>query len=103
MLCQRLQNLFLKILYPQSQQWKKTDLRRWNVLENLISKWENPSLVELHRLARTEMERLNHAKNANSQWISISESRKTPLIRKKHKTSFQKAKKYSLMKAKRGW
>ena len=68
---------------------KKTDLRRWNVLENLISKWENPSLGELHRLARDEKEKLNHVKNANSQWIS--ESRKTPLIRKKRsKTSFQK-------------
>ena len=72
-------------------------------MENLISKWENPSLVELHRLARTEMERLNHAKNATSQRVNICESRKTPLIRKKHKTSFQKAKIYSLMKAKRGW
>ena len=53
-------------------------------MENLISKWENPSLVELHRLARTEMERLNHAKNATSQRVNICESRKTPLIRKKN-------------------
>ena len=84
MLYQRWQNLFLKLCTLQSQRWKKTDLRRWNLLENLISKWENPSLVELHRLARTEMERLNHAKNANSQWIW--ESRKPPLIRIKKYT-----------------
>ena len=102
MLYQRFQNLFLKKILPFNPSGgKKTDLRRWNVLENLISKWENPSLGELHRLARDEKEKLNHVKNANSQWIS--ESRKTPLIRKKHKTSFPKAKKYSLMKAKRGW
>ena len=76
MLYQRFQNLFLKKILPFNPSGgKKTDLRRWNVLENLISKWENPSLVELHRLARTEMERLNHAKNANSQRISICEKR----------------------------